>query len=167
MNNGTKDKKIKQLLELYFEGKTSSLQEEMLRDYFSGEDTDPGLDYYKSLFQYFKEERNLLRKQKEDLLKEANHPLFQVKRSRIEKSKRFIITLSVGTAACLAIFFSVKSNLVSKNSQTTASVVYIEGKKHLDMSSIRAELFHVLDNLEEENELIFSSQIDLLNDLLY
>jgi hypothetical protein len=144
---------VKQLLEFYFEGKTSSHEEKILRNYFSGENTNPEWDCYKPLFQYFKEER--------DLRKEQEIPIFIQSNSR----RKIILWFSVGAAACMTIFFGIKNNLSFPNTQIVTSVVYIDGKKHIDMPSIRSELFQVLDDLQEENEFIFSSQIDILNNL--
>lgn len=45
--------KIEILLEKYFEGKTTSIEEKELRDYFSSPNVLPHLEQYKSLFNYF------------------------------------------------------------------------------------------------------------------
>ena len=144
-----KNENIKQLLEVYFEGKSSSEEEVILRDYFSKENTDPELDCYKPIFQYFAEER---RQVSAELLTKTGH-------------KKFLIWFSSGIAACLILFLGLKTQGFFDTSSTRTSVAYIEGKKHTDISSVRTELFRVLDDLEEGNEQIFSSQIDLINDL--
>jgi hypothetical protein len=45
--------KIEILLEKYFEGKTTSIDEKELRNYFSSADVSPHLVQYKPLFDYF------------------------------------------------------------------------------------------------------------------
>lgn len=140
-----KDIMIKQILEKYFEGKTTSSEEALLRNYFSKEDTAPELDCYKPLFQYFAEER--------------------AQAARPTMTKKLMIWFSTGVAACLLLFFGLKNFRTLENTQNGNSMVYIEGEKYTDITSIRTELFIILDNMEEENEEIFSSQLDLLNNL--
>ena len=45
--------KIEQLLELYFEGETTSTEEKELQYYFSSSNVAPHLEQYKPLFNYF------------------------------------------------------------------------------------------------------------------
>ena len=141
-----KDENIKQLLEIYFEGKSSLEEEAALRNYFNRENTDPELDCYKPLFRYFTEGR-----------KPAT--------TKAPVQRKLIVWLSSGIAACLLLFFGLKTIGVFENPQTGISIAYIDGKKHTDISSIRTELFEVLDDLDEENKQIFSSQVELINDL--
>ena len=45
--------KLEQLVEKYFEAKTTLAEEKKLQAYFSSEDVAPHLEQYRSLFQYF------------------------------------------------------------------------------------------------------------------
>ena len=144
---------MKQLLDKYFEGQTSSSEEAILRDYFSQPDTNPEFDLYKPMFQFFTEERASLKEPEGKPIKEQFN------------RKRLLIWLSTGAAACLLLFVTLKTIRVSDALPMKTSVAYIDGKKLTDISTIRSELFDVLDDLDEGNEEIFSSQIELLEDL--
>lgn len=53
-------KNINHLLEKYWEGKTSLQEEETLQQYFNNGNVTPQLEQYQSLFQYFKEEQDVM-----------------------------------------------------------------------------------------------------------
>lgn len=50
---------IEILLEKYFEGTTSIAEEKQLKAYFSSQDVAPNLEHYRSLFGYFKTEKEI------------------------------------------------------------------------------------------------------------
>ncbi len=53
-------KNINHLLEKYWEGETSLQEEETLQQYFNHGNVAPQLEQFKSLFQYFKEEQDVM-----------------------------------------------------------------------------------------------------------
>jgi hypothetical protein len=53
-------KNINHLLEKYWEGETSLQEEETLQQYFNHGNVAPQLEQYQSLFQYFKEEQDVM-----------------------------------------------------------------------------------------------------------
>ncbi|MFK8008425.1 MAG: hypothetical protein AB8H03_18855 [Saprospiraceae bacterium] len=53
-------KNINNLLEKYWEGETSLQEEDKLKQYFNNGNVAPQLEQYKSLFQYFKEEQDVM-----------------------------------------------------------------------------------------------------------
>jgi len=53
-------KNINHLLEKYWKGETSLQDEEILKQYFNNGNIAPQLEQYKSLFQYFKKEQDLI-----------------------------------------------------------------------------------------------------------
>lgn len=53
-------KNINHLLEKYWEGETSLQEEESIKQYFNNGKVAPELEQYKSLFQYFKEEQDVM-----------------------------------------------------------------------------------------------------------
>lgn len=53
-------KNINQILEKYWEGKTSLQEEDTLKQYFNNGNVAPELQQYQPLFQFFKEEQDVL-----------------------------------------------------------------------------------------------------------
>lgn len=155
------DKKIKQLLDSYFEGTTSLPEEQYLRDYFRQESIDPEFELYRPMFQFFSEE-------KESLPELNPEPTGNRKELHVKPgiTKRIRIWVSVGAAACVGIFLFLSLFLDSENNFSDTSIAYINGKEHTDISTIRAEVLDLLDTMEEENEQILSTQIELLENLL-
>lgn len=67
-----KKENIQQLLQKYFEGETTLLEEKQLRHYFLYEKMAPELAQYKVLFTVFEEDKNILAElEEEDLLPET------------------------------------------------------------------------------------------------
>ncbi|MDL2322430.1 hypothetical protein LJC52_00395 [Bacteroidales bacterium OttesenSCG-928-A17] len=169
------DKKIKQLLDSYFEGTTSLPEEQYLQDYFRQDSIEPEFEQYRPMFQYFSEEmvrHGELDHNTEtvDRIHFSDRNMESRSGSEITKAKSGItkkirICVSVGAAACLGIFLFLSPLFDSKDNFSDTSIAYVNGKEHTDISTIRAEVLDVLDTMKEENEEIFSSQIELLENL--
>lgn len=81
--------KIEHLLEKYFEGQTTIVEEKELQTYFSSPDVARHLEQYRSIFQFFTHEKNLIRPQK----------------AAPKSKKRLVVWLSV--AASTAVFLGI------------------------------------------------------------
>ena len=97
--------KIEHLLEKYFEGQTTIIEEKELQTYFSSIDVAQHLEQYRSIFQFFVHEKNLVRPQK-----------------AAPKSKnRLVVWLSV--AASTAVFLGI-GTFVYQNDNTVADASF-------------------------------------------
>ncbi|MDR0427088.1 MAG: hypothetical protein LBH12_00635 [Dysgonamonadaceae bacterium] len=146
-----KNKDIQQLIENYFEGKTSLQEEQFLRNYFRQESTDVEFESYRPIFQYFNEERTLWKH------KEQSDSFVRKK-----SDKRLWYIFALSAAACLFFLFNLSNIMESKKSPET-TIAYIDGEKYTNILFIQTEILSVLDDLEENNEQVFSSQIELLD----
>lgn len=159
-----KNKNIQNLIDSYFEGTTSLHEEKFLRDYFRQEMIDAEFESYRPMFQYFDEERKLLETKEEKTGFEEK----SIRQNTFvqENSKgQWIRTFAITAAACTFLFISINHFIIPKKNISSTTVAYIDGKKHTDISSIRSEMLDVLGNMEEDNEEIFSTQIELLDNL--
>jgi len=135
---------IETLIEKYFEGLTSLKEEQILRDYFQGEEIAENLKIHKPLFQFFSLERET--KNNKEIEIQPNN----------SKKVHFIRWISIGAAACLILFFSLKLP------KQETSFAYVDGKKYTNIEQIQAEALKSLENISIGNEDIFSSQIEAL-----
>jgi len=60
--------KIESLLEKYLEAETTVKEEEVLQDYFSSANVDPSLESYRSLFQFFATEKEIVLTEEERII---------------------------------------------------------------------------------------------------
>lgn len=121
---------IEQLLEQYFEGRTSAEDEAVLRRFFTTGDVPNHLRMYKPLFAYFENVRN-----KSDGTSKNN--------------KRIILWLS-GVAACAAIFvgtFFYTSQ--TKKCPASGNYVMIDGRCYTDAATIRSITIKTLHEVSE------------------
>ena len=81
--------KIEHLLEKYFEGQTTVVDEKELQTYFSSPDVAQHLEQYRSIFQFFTLEKNLVRP----------------KKAAPKSKNRLVVWLSV--AASTAVFLGI------------------------------------------------------------
>ncbi|MDR3339237.1 MAG: hypothetical protein LBT25_03915 [Candidatus Symbiothrix sp.] len=149
--NNNKDIEIGELIEKYFEGLTTLAEEQLLRDYFRKEAIPENRKQYQPIFQYFAMER-------------ANAQAETVQPLHTGKSwKRNIRRFSVAAAACLLLFFGLKLTFNRHRTLPGTSWAYVDGKKYTDINLIRMETLKALENLSEENEEVYSSQIEALD----
>lgn len=145
------EENISVLIEKYFEGLTSLQEEQSLRDYFQQENIPEEWKVYQPVFQFFSQEiaaeKNLSEK-----------PFTVVKPRR----RRFFYT-SIAAAASIILLFGLKFALDVERRAPEKSQAYINGKKMTDMVLIQTEILKALENIAEENEDVFSSQIDALD----
>jgi len=72
-----KKEQITKLLERYFDGETSSLDEDILNEYFAEGNIDPEFERYKQMFEYFSFEKDSLKAIKPRVRKKIYIPNFR------------------------------------------------------------------------------------------
>ena len=140
--------KIENLLEKYFEGKTSLKEEKLLRKYFLRDDIPEHLRVYKPIFGFFSEEHQL---------KKLKNKKFVV------RNKVMTVRIFAGIAASLLLFFTFNYFLVPKQSIQRESMVYIDGVKYTELDIINSKALNALENISDTGNDMITSQIDILN----
>lgn len=145
---------IKQLIDNYFEGKTSCDEEKFLQNYFSQTHTDPSLDEYKALFAAWHQVS-------------VSPPVWDDKRSiHPNKTKsiyknhftRRVITLSSIAASIAALFLII---FLTHNPTKNMDYVIINGVTYTDSKKIETAMNTSLANVKIETQDIFSELDDL------
>ena len=134
---------------MYFEGLTSLKEEQELRDYFQSENIPKEWKMYQPFFRFFSEEQAAMQDK-------------QVFPHKDKVNKRglslFYWGINSAAVACLLLFFGLK---FTQNTQKE-SWEYINGKKHTDIEQIRTEILKTLENFSDENQNVYTSQIEVL-----
>jgi energy-converting hydrogenase Eha subunit C len=130
-------KTIHELIEKYFEGETSALEEKQLRLYFRADDIADDLKLYKPLFAYIDEEAEL-----RNAAKQADNKLsFSLKRK--------ILYITTAAAACVAILLSI--NFFNQSQQLSlisrGSFAIIDGQYYTDVQLVKSIAFEALKNV--------------------
>jgi len=112
---------IEQLLEKYFEAKTTIAEEKVLQEYFSQAEVAPHLEDYRSLFQYF------------SIAKEEQF----TKHVPLKTKRNFYKWISVAAVAVLVlgVYFGNQPLDIDSQERAEAEVAYQETKKALAMIS--------------------------------
>jgi hypothetical protein len=140
------DKYMQELIDRYFEGLTSLKEEKKLRMYFSCADIPDELKMYSPIFRYFAEER-------QKTAKKRRH------------AGRTVITSAA--AACVLLFFGLRYIYIDGNELPEGSAIYIDGYKYNDVELIRTVTVDVLENMSENCDDVYSSQIEALDLFFY
>ena len=145
---------IEELLEQYFEGRTSAEEETTLRRFFSSGEVPENLIMYKPLFAYFGDEISTLKIKndttsriskidREIHLESENKPVQQ-------SNKKFVLWLS-GAAASAAILVGVFfTNQQSKKCPTEGNYVIINGRCYTDEKTIRSATLNTFREISED-----------------
>ena len=150
---------IKQLLDKYFEGKTSLQEEQTLRNYFRQDNIDESLLEFKPMFDFFNAERELT------MLEENETIVIPEQTNRPKRNKILFSRISIGIAASFMLFLSIKFTFFNQQKDVlTQSIVYVDGKKFTDVKTIKSQTLNTIEAIiyESEDDII-SSQIDILN----
>ena len=126
-----------ELLNKYFEGKTSSAEEQELRYLFASDRVSDELKVYKPLFAYLDEEIEMLK------------PIEKTGAKSISFSKRKILyTISVA-AACALIFLSIGLFNLQKEQPCIANGNYaiVNGRCYSDAELIKSMAFQALSEV--------------------
>ena len=130
---------IEELLEQYFEGRTSTEEEATLRRFFTSGDVPENLVMYKPLFAYFEDEITL-----------NIRPVSENKPAQ-QTSKKIVLWLS-GAAASAAILVGVFfTNQQSKKCPTEGNYVIINGRCYTDEKTIRSATLNTFREILEDD----------------
>ena len=143
---------IQELIDKYFEGLSSLEEEEMLREYFRGENIPEEWKIYPPIFQYFDDERSHIARE-------------TTPRPPIAHRSPRTLYLWLSAAACVLLFFGLKFIFTDKNTNhlSADSTIYINGKKYSDIELIQTETLKVLENVLENREDAYASQVEALD----
>jgi hypothetical protein len=149
------DKKyIKELLNKYFEGLTSLQEEECLRKYFQGDNVPEELQPYQPMFQYFTTANQEIEPGRFSQARIAG---------QVRNDRRIYGWISIAAAACVILFLGLKFTFNSSTDLLASSQMYIDGKKYTDIERIQLETIKALDNFSEDNDDVYSSQVEALD----
>ncbi len=143
-------RRIKELLEKYYEGTSTDDDELHLREYFASDDTADELRPYRAIFAYQKRE-------KEQPRIEEYTPQETNRHWRI----RPIYSIAVAAAACLlvAVFFIEKQSLIDET-PCSGTYVMVDGVCYNDLSLVKQRVAETID------QTIVSSGDDAASDIL-
>lgn len=137
-------KDIDEIIERYFDGETSLEEEKLLRDYFRRQNIDERHKVYAPMFNFFSEERCDVSVEK--------------------KKRRTSLYTWIGIAASILLLIGVRTFYYAPlENGNTKSMVYIDGEKITDITTINSEALNSIENISEINDDIISSQIDILD----
>ncbi|MDH8701275.1 hypothetical protein M2138_000616 [Dysgonomonadaceae bacterium PH5-43] len=140
---------IAELLEKYFDGITSLKEEQTLREYFKNDDIPDEWADYKHIFAFFDMSINL----------SEEH---QAKSSKSKIKKLILYITSISVAACVALLVGVHIFKPKDNQFLETSHAFINGKSVVDLRIIQTEVLKTLNNMEESNDIVYSSQLESL-----
>lgn len=147
-------KDIDQLLEKYFEGETSLLEEEILRNYFAQSPVDEPHKMYAPLFGYFAEKRNAKIGIEQD--EAAIRP--------IKKAKKIYFYALGGLVASIAmLLMPTVLTFSSPPINDNESIAYIDGKKISSQEIINSQALIAIENMTDIDTEAMGSQIDALD----
>lgn len=140
---------ITKLIDKYFEGETSTQEENALRDYFSGKEIVPEHQAIAPLFTYLKEESIAM-----SVLNEIRAEEEISEKKRKSKTIRIQRWTMISAAASLLIgVFLLFSHYQSQ--QTWAkNYVWVDGEKITDMEVVKSYALSSFDNVKSENNIL-------------
>jgi hypothetical protein len=147
--------KIEKLLEHYFEGATSSAEENELRNYFSLTNVAPHLEQYKPLFDYFSDAK------KQESQKEI--PLFAKSRDKKYNLAWLSIAASVVVLLGIGTYFYWNTTNSTQNQDLGTyddpEIAFRETQKALALLSnhvnVGIESVHYIEEYQNSKNLIF------------
>ena len=146
---------IEELLEQYFEGRTSTEEEATLRRFFTSSDVPDNLAMYKPLFVYFEDEISTF-KINEDATSRTSEIADEIRLEPENKparqtSKKLVLWLS-GAAACAAILVGAFfTNMQSKKCPMEGNYVIIDGRCYTDAKTIRSATLNIFREISEDD----------------
>jgi hypothetical protein len=141
--------KIEQLLELYFEGETTSTEEKELQYYFSSSNVAPHLEQYKPLFNYFSQAK------KQEYLKEFPKQHKNPKLRWISIAASVVVLLGVGSY----LFLNESHENKDLGTYDDPEIAFRETQKALALLSNHVntgiESVHYIEEYQNSKNLIF------------
>ena len=146
---------IEELLEQYFEGRTSAEEEATLRCFFTSDEVPEDLVMYKPLFVYFEDEISTF-KINEGVTSRTSEITDEIRLETENKparqtSKKLVLWLS-GAAACAAILVGVLfTNQQSNKCPLEGNYVIIDGRCYTDAKTIRSATLNIFREILEDD----------------
>lgn len=147
--------KIEKLLDYYFEGATSSAEENELRNYFSSTNVAPHLEQYKPLFDYFSDAKE----------QQFQKEIPQLPESRDEKRSLAWLSIAASVVVLLGIgtyFYWNTTNSIQQQDLGTyddPEIAFLETQKALTLLSnhvnVGIESVHYIEEYQNSKNLIF------------
>ena len=150
------NKNIDDLLRKYFEAETSLEEEQLLQTYFQQHKDEIKKEHHKfiGIFSYFQEEKNEIA----EVEKIQETP----KNKRLKLSNWYVWSLIAASIVILAVILIPNYDTNSLEQ----SVVYIDGIKIDNEKILYIETLNSLQDVQEGNNEIISSQIEILDSLI-
>lgn len=133
---------IDRTLEKYFEAETSLEEEKELILYFQSDNIESRHEQYRAIFQFITIEKSTSPTKITRHSKKANLYYF--------------------TAACASVIAAIFITINFSQSSKIESVVYVNGKKIVDIETIHNEALRAINSIEDDGDIL-ESQIDLLD----
>ncbi|MDH6355400.1 hypothetical protein M2132_001742 [Dysgonomonas sp. PH5-45] len=152
-------KDIGEIIDRYFEGETSLKEEKLLRQYFKQGDIDERYRIYAPIFCFFSEE-----KAEKGIDSVSDSGSTNV--SRAKKKKRLPIYLYIGIASSFLLFFIGRAVYLNNDTETSKSIVYIDGKKISDKEIVRTQAIVSINNVSDLDADAIDSQISVLESFI-
>lgn len=132
-----------ELLDKYFDGKTSCEEEKQLRRFFTEGNVPPHLQIYIPMFAYLEHESRQY----------PQHPVRMHRRGKLKQ----IAYWTVGVAAGISLLFGIYQ--LTERQHEAENYVIINGQRYTDTKLAKAKALEALQNVsfteEELNELLF------------
>lgn len=147
---------IENLIKYYFEGETSSKEEQLLQEYFLQEDIDGDFLQYRPLFNAIGNlaEQPELMGIDTSFIDNSNNTI-TTKASVFKKHFRIAASVIAGIAACVVLFFMTYHPL-------SDTFVVIDGKKYTDKAKIQTAFDASIENVRIDLEDVFSDLHDVV-----
>lgn len=147
---------IANLIEKYFDGNTSNLEESILLDYFQKARIPIELEQYRPFFynlELLSHNPELLYEDQKYIFEE--NELLSENKTYTKVTGRIISTILTGIAACLIFFFIVHHSNKSEN------FVVIDGVKYKDEKHIKNAFETTIENVKIEMGEVFFDLCDI------
>jgi hypothetical protein len=145
--------KIEQLLDTYFEGKTSVAEEKMLQEYFKSGEVAPHLEVYQDLFAFFATAKAEKTNTTPVVTETKKQPFY------IQMRKWYALAALVVVALGVTFFIQNNSNTLTPAEQREAEIAFEKTKEALNFFSYQfnesAQKLAVIGEFENSANKIF------------
>lgn len=138
---------IRKLIDKYFEGETTTGEDEVLRDFFANEDVPHDLKILAPLFNFMNDESSALRVLREVKDEEKNRAK---RKSLLQKNIRYIT--SIAAVMLIAIVLVIQNG--KDKSVDTENYVWVDGNKITDIETVQKYAEISFGNIETDRDLI-------------
>ena len=132
-----KEEKLKELLEKYYNGKSSEEEEAILREYFSGEEILPGFEADSEIFSYYATGNEIV-PPSDDLEARIIRSVDTLERNQKFRTGRLVILSAAATLLMLiGSYFFLTSGSGIEDTYDDPQVAYLEARRILYDVSVR------------------------------